>query len=216
MIEVSAPTGSGSTGPATLACLTFRMAPNCEWCGIDGVSVNLLDDQGSVVQGTLNNSKTIRRAGVITTDIPDSVVATGKTVTWDSPTAPDDCEGDLVVECTCSSTDPLFDCNFTVITGGGAFPVGQHIFECHTIGSPPGVIENSCGNQRPATWVVDITCGDGLCDGGEDSSSCPQDCGSPPPPPGGIPTVSEWGIAIMGLLLLVGGKIYFARRRATA
>lgn len=28
-----------------------------------------------------------------------------------------------------------------------------------------------------------------------------------------IPTVSEWGIAIMALLLLIGGKVYFNRRR---
>lgn len=27
-----------------------------------------------------------------------------------------------------------------------------------------------------------------------------------------IPTVSQWGIAVMTLLLLVGGKIYFGRR----
>lgn len=213
-IEVSASTGS--TGPATLACLTFRKAPNCELCGIDGVSVNLLDERGYVVQGTLNNSKTIRRAGVITTNIPDSVVATSKTVTWDLPTAPDDCEGDLPLECTCSSSDPSFDCFTVLINNGGAFPVSQTVFECHTVGSPPAVIENSCGNQRPGSWVVDVTCGDALCNGGEDSSSCPQDCGSPPPPPGGIPTVSQWGIAIMALLLLIGGKVYFSRRRRVA
>ena len=34
---------------------------------------------------------------------------------------------------------------------------------------------------------------------------------------GEIPTVSEWGVAIMALLLLIGGKVYFTRRRrATA
>ena len=38
-----------------------------------------------------------------------------------------------------------------------------------------------------------------------------------PEPSGNIPTVSEWGVAIMALLLLTGGKIYFTRRRrATA
>ena len=37
------------------------------------------------------------------------------------------------------------------------------------------------------------------------------------PSPSGVPTVSEWGIAIMALLLLIGGKVYFTRRRrATA
>ncbi|MHC4698369.1 MAG: IPTL-CTERM sorting domain-containing protein [Planctomycetota bacterium] len=32
---------------------------------------------------------------------------------------------------------------------------------------------------------------------------------------GTIPTVSEWGLAILALFLLVGGKVYFGRR-ATA
>lgn len=31
---------------------------------------------------------------------------------------------------------------------------------------------------------------------------------------GGIPTVSQWGIAILALLLLIGGRVYFNRRRA--
>jgi hypothetical protein len=35
-----------------------------------------------------------------------------------------------------------------------------------------------------------------------------------PPPPGEIPTVSEWGVAIMALLLLVCRKVDFTRRRA--
>ncbi len=33
-----------------------------------------------------------------------------------------------------------------------------------------------------------------------------------PPPP--IPTVSEWGLVVLALLLLAGGKVYFSRRRA--
>ncbi len=31
---------------------------------------------------------------------------------------------------------------------------------------------------------------------------------------GAIPTVSAWGVAIMAMLLLVGAKVYFSRRRA--
>jgi len=34
------------------------------------------------------------------------------------------------------------------------------------------------------------------------------------PPSGDIPTVSEWGLAIMAVLLLIGAKVYFTRRRA--
>lgn len=32
----------------------------------------------------------------------------------------------------------------------------------------------------------------------------------------GIPTVSEWGLAIMALMLLIGAKVYFVRRRSPA
>jgi len=31
-----------------------------------------------------------------------------------------------------------------------------------------------------------------------------------------IPTVSEWGIVVLTLLLLVGAKVYFGRRQASA
>jgi len=31
---------------------------------------------------------------------------------------------------------------------------------------------------------------------------------------GQIPTVSEWGLVILALLLLVAGKVYFGRRTA--
>jgi hypothetical protein len=31
-----------------------------------------------------------------------------------------------------------------------------------------------------------------------------------------IPTVSEWGIVVLTLLLLIGAKIYFGRRQAAA
>ena len=33
---------------------------------------------------------------------------------------------------------------------------------------------------------------------------------------GAIPTVSQWGIVVMALLLLAAGKIYFGRRRVSA
>lgn len=38
----------------------------------------------------------------------------------------------------------------------------------------------------------------------------------PPPPAEDIPATSTWGIVVMGLLLLVGMKYYFGRRRAMA
>jgi hypothetical protein len=43
-----------------------------------------------------------------------------------------------------------------------------------------------------------------------------QDCSELDPPctHKAIPTVSEWGIAVLTLLLLIGAKVYFGRRQA--
>ncbi len=95
----------------------------------------------------------------------------------------------------------------------------------------------------PGACLSDCTCGpfcgNGPCDPGEDSCNCPDDCGTPPSNEvlgstcddgtdndcdgltdsadpdcaGAIPTVSEWGLIAMALLLLAGAKVYFNRRR---
>ncbi|MCO6436646.1 MAG: thrombospondin type 3 repeat-containing protein [Phycisphaerae bacterium] len=51
-----------------------------------------------------------------------------------------------------------------------------------------------------------LNCND-LCNGADDAVFAPGCIGQ-------IPTVSEWGIAILALLLLVAGKVYFGRRTA--
>ncbi len=58
-------------------------------------------------------------------------------------------------------------------------------------------------------------CGDGACSESENECNCPSDCGtecvvSP------VPTVSEWGLIVMTLLLLTAGTIVFGRRRRPA
>jgi hypothetical protein len=91
-------------------------------------------------------------------------------------------------------------------------------------------------------------CGDGNCDGGEDSCNCSadcglaahteqvgstcndgidndcdaatdcadSDCGPDPTCMGIIPTVSEWGLVILALLLLTGAKVYFGHQPGRA
>ena len=87
-------------------------------------------------------------------------------------------------------------------------------------------------------------CPNGACEEGENANNCPQDCDPvcgngiveageecdgeqfciPPgeqgectwSPDKPIPTVSEWGLVVLALLLLTGAKVYFGRRRADA
>ena len=67
------------------------------------------------------------------------------------------------------------------------------------------------GDKKDVTCADrDFPCedGDGLCCPGctdADDSDCP---------PSAIPTVSQWGLLVMALLLLTGWKVYFGRKRA--
>ncbi len=83
---------------------------------------------------------------------------------------------------------------------------------------------DECPND-PGACVLDAFCGcpltpydwdndgvpncDDLCPGVDDATFGP-DCR------GMIPTVSEWGLVVLALLLLVAGKVYFGRRKVTA
>jgi hypothetical protein len=85
---------------------------------------------------------------------------------------------------------------------------------------------NACDDGNPCT--LNDVCGGGSCAGTlntcDDGVDCTADscntadgtcshdqsgCFTP------IPTVSQWGIAVMALLLLIGAKIYFTRRQST-
>jgi len=59
----------------------------------------------------------------------------------------------------------------------------------------------------PNATPADPTCVD-TCPNVDDAQFGPCD-------PGTIPTVSEWGLVVMALLLLVAGKVYFGRRTVT-
>jgi cysteine-rich repeat protein len=82
---------------------------------------------------------------------------------------------------------------------------------------------NTDGDGCSANCILEY-CSDGIlqvglfeqCDDGNntDGDGCSHDCLLETA--GAVPTVSEWGIATLALLLLVGGRVYFKRRRATA
>jgi hypothetical protein len=69
-----------------------------------------------------------------------------------------------------------------------------------------------CG-PAPMNEEAALSCNDGKdndCDGLVDCDD--SDCGSDPACMGIIPTVSEWGLVILALLLLTGAKIYFGHQ----
>ena len=85
--------------------------------------------------------------------------------------------------------------------------------------------DESCGTEICGTGqcVAPPVCGDNTvnqpaeqCDGSDDAA-CPEQCQADClcPPEGTVPSVSAWGIAVLALLLLVGGRVYFRRRRTT-
>ncbi len=69
-----------------------------------------------------------------------------------------------------------------------------------------GEDEESC----PEDCTEQPVCGNDVCEPGEHEESCPADCAEPPID--GIPTLSTWGVLILTILLLVGGKVYHSRR----
>ncbi len=126
----------------------------------------------------------------------------------------DTCGADnkLDTECRAStgSCDPSETCD-----GGDNCPADVVIVDC-TDGDgccAPGCNANNDSDCTPE-------CGNGVqeegeeCDDGNDdeSDACTANCTSQQP----VPTVSEWGLVILALLLLAAAKVYFGRRTATA
>ncbi len=133
-------------------------------------------------------------------------------------------------ECETGGESATCDANCTLaLCGDGTLNVtaGE---ECD------GMDDSAC----PGVCLSDCTCGpfcdNGVCDPGENSCTCPNDCGTPPPSetPGStcrdgldndcdgfidlddpdcadepIPAVSQWGMIVTALLLLAAGKIVF-------
>lgn len=82
--------------------------------------------------------------------------------------------------------------------------------------------ENSCNcsqdcGQAPVNEKPDSSCRDGIDNDCDTLTDCDDpDCGMEPVCMGIIPTVSEWGLVILTLLLLTAAKIYFGHQPGRA
>ena len=162
-------------------------------------------------------------------DLTDSVCGNGNL------DAGEECDGGLgCTDCLCDTdfeptAPPSLDCQ--PICGNGGVDPGE---ECD------GMDDTACPGACLSDCTCGAFCGNGICDPGEDSCNCPEDCGTPPPSetPGStcsdgldndcdglidsddpdcgvIPTVSQWGLVVLTLLLLTGAKVHFGRKRAS-
>lgn len=161
-------------------------------------------------------------------------IANGTSTDCNGNKIPDDCEVDsdddgLIDACDDCPFDPdkiapgACGCGVSDVDSDGdtvpdcfdICPGGNDLVDTDGDGQPdfcdPCALDNK--NDGPEDSDGDTVCNaDDLCDGEDDlvdadSNSIP-DCLEK------IPTVSEWGLVVMTLLLLVGGKVYFHRRAA--
>jgi len=103
-----------------------------------------------------------------------------------------------VPESMCNTADPQITWTKSTLCANLVPPCSEHTGACCVSGTcVDNVPESSC---LPGEWTKDTLCAD-----------------LDPPCSGGvIPTVSEWGLVVLALLLLVGAKVHFSRREAVA
>jgi len=103
-----------------------------------------------------------------------------------------------VPESLCNTANPQITWTKGTLCANLSPPCSEHTGACCVSGTcVDGVPESSC---LPGEWTKDTLCAD-----------------LDPPCSGGvIPTVSEWGLVVLALLLLVGAKVHFSRREAVA
>ena len=77
--------------------------------------------------------------------------------------------------------------------------LAQDVENCLSIGGTPGPEGANCEGDADADGIVDVC---DRCPGVDDALFGPE-CGS------AIPTTSQWGLIVLTLLLLAGGKIFF-------
>ena len=82
--------------------------------------------------------------------------------------------------------------------------VGTYDFDA-VYALPPANIDNI----KSSLTVREITCGDGVCEGGENSDNCEADCPKPAPPPVEEPKKTNVGLIIVVAIVVIGLIIYF-------
>ncbi|MCH8146641.1 MAG: thrombospondin type 3 repeat-containing protein [Planctomycetes bacterium] len=82
--------------------------------------------------------------------------------------------------------------------------LAQDVETCLSAGGTPGPEGADCEGDADGDGIVDAC---DLCRGIDDAVFAPE-C------EGAIPTTSQWGLIVLTLLLLAGGKIYFSGRRS--
>jgi hypothetical protein len=128
---------------------------------------------------------------------------------------PDDDNQDQVTQCPCG-TGPFDSFNNPTDTDGDG--TADCVDDCPLDDNTDD--ESICGCNGPDEWWDGFnqprdSDGDGVIDcrdqcWGVDDTIFAPGCET------AIPTISEWGLVILALLLLVAGKVYFGRRAATS
>jgi hypothetical protein len=128
---------------------------------------------------------------------------------------PDDPNQDIVTQCPCG-TGPFDSFNNPTDTDGDG--TADCVDDCPLDDNTDD--ETICGCDGPDDWWDGFnqprdSDGDGVIDchdqcWGVDDAIFAPGCET------AIPTISEWGLVILALLLLVAGKVYFGRRAATS
>jgi hypothetical protein len=156
--------------------------------------------------------------------------------------APDDCnDNNVCTDDSCSADGLCVNANNTITCNDDLFCTVGDVCGGGSCNGTPNLCSDgvACTNDScdEATDTCNHNANDGLCDDGlfcngvetcdvsagcldhadpcdYDRDSCNEALDVCEPLP--IPTVSEWGLAVLALLLLIGAKVYFGRRQVTA
>ncbi|GEM_PF-520512 len=96
------------------------------------------------------------------------------------------CEGGKLLKINCSDTKCGWDATngyYNCSTAGGQDPSGSNPRSCLDVITAPVCGDGKCesgetSSSCPSDCKPDAVCGNGTCEAGESSSSCPADCGS--------------------------------------